>query len=199
MKQAFDLVEGCIVGSSTIEVGYLFGNEKIVFVKAGLGGTYLGYDNKYLKIAQLLNDRYGCSVICASNPNDKNCGIDADRKTLLNYISKNKIAKPELYFFGHSNGCVKGLELASTKVCFRKMILVNMPLMINFHKTLKLISNIPDTNILAVYGETDPSTPYISFLEGKHSNISILRVPDADHNFKGKLDEFIGISEYLMK
>ena len=97
-----------------------------------------------------------------------------------------------------NNGCVKGLELAASGIPFTKMVLVNMPLMINFHKTVQWISTMPETNIVTVYGETDPSYRYISFLDIKKlENVEILKVPGADHNFKGMMEQFIELSEKL--
>ncbi len=173
-----------------IDYGFIKGNSKIVFMKTGLGGSCFGYENKYLDMALRLKDSYGCSVIVASNPNDGKNHIDADRQMIEQYISGNHIQSAELFFFGHSNGCVKGLELAESSLKFIKMILVNMPLMINFHKIKQYISKISDTDIVFIYGEFDPSYSYIPFLEGKYENVKVMSVPRADHNFKGLLDEF---------
>ena len=79
------------------------------------------------------------------------------------------------------------------------MVLVNMPLMLNFHKTKRYVSAIPQTDIVAIYGQHDQSVPYLPFFEGKFENVKVLTVPNADHNFKGMLNEFIDLSDYLMK
>ena len=174
------------------------GNHKIVFIKTGLGGNYVGYENKYLIMAHQLRQKYGCSVIVASNPHDGQSHVSQDRQMIEQYIADKQIRFPELYFFGNSNGGTKGLQLADAGVAFRKMILVNMPLMINFHKTKRYISEIPQTKILAVYGEKDPSYSYIPFLDGRAENVTVMVVPKADHNFKGMLQEFIALSDLLM-
>ena len=149
----------CIASTNTgIDFGVKAGNKKIVFIKAGLGGNLFGYDDKYLKIAHRLNERYGCSIISASNPHDGKLHVASDKAIIEAYVKENGIESPELYFFGHSNGGIKGLQLA-TELTFRKMLLVNMPLMIDFHKTKKYLSIIPDTKITFVYGELTPLTP----------------------------------------
>ena len=177
--------------------GYIPGNEKIVFIKAGLGGEYLGYENKYLRIARLLHEKHGCTVISVSNPNDKRFGVADDRVILEEMLRKFGFENPELYLFGNSDGCRKGLALA-TEIPFRRMILVNMPLTINFHRTKKNLSLIPDSDVIAVYGEKDVSYPYAALLEGKSERVKVVRVPDADHNFAGKTEEFIRIAEMLL-
>ena len=177
--------------------GYILGNEKIVFIKAGLGGDYLGYENKYLRIARLLHEKHGCTIISVSNPYDKHFGVADDQAILEGMLQTFGFENPELYLFGNSDGCRKGLALAA-EIPFRRMILVNMPLTINFHRTKHYLSLIPDTDVIAVYGEKDVSYPYSPLLEGKSERVKVVRVPDADHNFAGKTEEFIKLAEMLL-
>ena len=182
---------------SGIEFGVVRGNAKTVFIKAGLGGNFSGYEDKYLMMARRLNERYGCGVIAVSNPQDGCTHTEWDRAILEKYISDNSITSPELYFFGNSNGCIKGLDLAFSGVRFGKMLLVNMPLMINMQKIKRYISSLSDTDISLVYGTRDASYPYILFLRGKFANLKILTVSGADHNFGGMCEEFVGLCELL--
>lgn len=184
-----------IENDCNIENGCIVGNNKIVFIQAGLGGSYLGYENKYYQIASKLNKKFGCSVISVSNPIDCKKTLEVDQQIITNFISKNNIQNPEFYFFGHSNGGIKGLELASSCFSFKRMVLVNMPLMIIFHKTKAYITSIPKTQILLVYGEKDPSFTYMPFLKDKFENIKLISVNSADHHFKGMLQEFVDLSD----
>ena len=64
--------------------------------------------------------------------------------------------------------------------------------MINFHKTKKYIESITERNILLLYGERDPSFPYLPFIKNKQlSGVEIKTTPNADHNFTNMCDEFI--------
>jgi hypothetical protein len=192
-------VEGLdfIPASGAFEYGYIPGNEKVVFIKAGLGGAYLGYEDKYLRIARLLHEKHGCTVVSASNPNDKRFGVADDREILEEMLQKLGLESPELYLFGNSDGCRKGLALA-TEMPFRRMILVNMPLTINFHLTKRNLSLIPETDVIAVYGEKDVSYPYAALLECKSDRVKVVRLPGADHNFAGKTEDFIKLAEMLL-
>jgi len=181
-----------------IDYGLIKGGSRIVFIKVGLGGHCSGYEDKYLRMALRLKERSGVGVIVASNPHDGKSHIRIDRQIIEQYIAKYEIDSPELFFFGHSNGGVKGLELTDAGVEFKKMVLVNMPLMINFHKTKKYISAIPQTEIIAIYGEQDPSFPYLPFIDEKFENLRAVRFSNADHNFKGFINEFIHLSDLLM-
>ena len=157
-----------------VEYGCILGSSQIVYIKAGMGGSYLGYEDKYLKIAHRLNDKYCCSVICVSNPVP--LPVVVDQMILGECIKKHDIHNHEMFFFGHSNGSIKGLALTEVGVAFEKMILVNMPLMINFHKTKAYLAAIPKTEIIAVYGELDPSFRYVPFLSGKFQNLNVLKI-----------------------
>ena len=59
-----------VIKKEEIEYGIVRGNENIVFLKAGAGGSFRGYGDKYLKMAITLHERDGATVICASNPSD---------------------------------------------------------------------------------------------------------------------------------
>ena len=172
-----------------ISYGVVDGNENVVFIKAGAGGSHIGYENKYLHIAHILHKRDGSTVICASNPSD-----EFSRKydiEVLNEIIKDK-PSPIIKFIGISKGATLGLTLLSEQVHFEKLLLINMPLMINFHKTLKAIRG---KDVIFVYGERDPSMPYVPFL--KRYTEGILVMEGADHNFRGKDELFINLAELI--
>ena len=172
-----------------ISYGVVDGNENVVFIKSGAGGSHIGYENKYLHIAHILHKRDGSTVICASNPSD-----ELSRKydiEVLNEIIKDK-PSPIIKFIGISKGATLGLTVLSEQVNIEKLLLINMPLMLNFHKTIKAIK---DKNILFVFGERDPSVSYIHFLKRYTENIMIIE--GADHQFKGQTEELIKLCELI--
>lgn len=187
------------VRNGHIDYAFLRGDRRLVFIKPGLGTDCMGFEHKYLRMAHRLRDTYGCGVMVAANPNDGTSHADSDKAMLEQYMAENPTDPSELYCFGSSNGCIKGLELTGRGVAFRRMVLVNMPLMINFHKTKGYISAIPQTEILAIYGELDPSIPYIPFLKGRFENVQVPTVPNADHNFKGMIVGYIALCDSLFR
>ena len=52
-----------ITANNGLTYGVISGNESFVFIKPGLSGSIYGYENKYLKIAERLNEKYGCNII----------------------------------------------------------------------------------------------------------------------------------------
>ena len=74
----------------------------------------------------------------------------------------------------------------------------NLQEIINFSRNKKIILSLSQTEIVMAFGEKDPSFNYIPFLElNKPECLTIIKVPGADHNFKGMLDEFIELSDIL--
>ena len=67
-------------GNDETDYGIIDGSNIIVFIKAGLLGSCYGYENKYLQIGRNLNEKYGCSVISASNPSGDGTDFSGNQK-----------------------------------------------------------------------------------------------------------------------
>ncbi|MBQ9745513.1 MAG: hypothetical protein IJW21_01655 [Clostridia bacterium] len=146
-----------------IEYGIFRGGEKIVFVKAGRGGTFRGYGDKYLRFAEYLRSEYGASVICADNPEDCRNSAEADVSVLCTYAEEAGFAAPRFYFWGTSDGGFKGVDMAEC-LKLEKAVLVNMPLMVNFYRTKERMKKLGGKLFAFVYGDADPSYKYVPFL-----------------------------------
>ena len=197
MANGFDKEIDYGYDSVAVRYGIKYGNEKLVFVKAGLGGGIPGYCEKYLKIAERLNGKYGCTVICASNPTEIRDQTAIDKFAIDEAVRELGVSSYETYFFGHSNGGVKGLELARAGQSFKRMMLVNMPLMINMFTVKDIIKAIPETSVSMIYGELDPSLFYTAFFDRIRDNVKVSVIAGADHNFTGYLEEFIQLADRL--
>ena len=103
-----------------------------------------------------------------------------------------------MYYVGVSNGATQGLIDATRHFDFARILLFNMPLMINFHKTTAALRRV-NSDVRFVYGEKDPSCSYVPFLAhiaGKDTctaRVEIVTVPQADHNFAGMIDTFLDL------
>lgn len=178
-----------------IEYGLIYGNKRVVIVKAGAGGCHIGYEEKYLKIARLLHDTHSCTVLSLSNY--ANDSFERGDAAVIRELIAEMGGEVELYYIGNSNGSTQGLLTATKYFDFRRMVLVNMPLMLNFHRIKEALTRA-DTEIRFVYGEKDPSISYVPFLrkasskEGNLARAEMITVGGADHNFAGMTDVFIG-------
>ena len=177
-----------------IEYGLIHGNNRVVIIKAGAGGSYIGYEEKYLKIARRLYDTHGCTVLCLSNYASDS--FERGDVAVIRELLAGMGGEIQLYYVGNSNGSTQGLLNATQYFDFRRMVLVNMPLMMNFHKIKEALTRV-DNETRFVYGEKDPSISYVHFLrnagkkEGNLARVEILTVKGADHNFAGMTDAFL--------
>ena len=181
-----------------VEYGIIRGNNKIVFIKSGAGGDYRGYDDKYLKMARRINMRSGFTVITSSNPGTKDLTYEIDKFVLDKYVSDNGLKDVEFYLIGSSNGAYQNIFLIKKLPLVKKILCINMPLMMNFQKATKELEGTPFIEKIFVCGSDDPSIPYLPLLEAKKiPNLTTVTVNGADHNFYGMNDEFILLSDMI--
>lgn len=161
--------------------GIIKGDKDVFFIKTGVLGSIYGYQNRYLKLAKRVNFKYGLTVIVSANLSDST--LDDDFKRLSDYINDSN-----LYFMGDSNGAVQGIQQEFNNVNVKRMLLVNLPLMINLHKTKEGIKNYSGKLVL-VFGSKDPSFNYLPLIQ-EFRNANVVVIPGQDHNFS-KGDEFL--------
>ena len=175
----------------------VFGNEKIVFIKAGAGGSERGYEDKYIKLAERINERTGATVITASNPIDPICDA-LDAKEISWAVKELGLANFELYLVGVSDGAYLNLELASHFPETVKWIGINASF-ISIPDLKVRLNALPDVAKLLIYGtQDDDFDEVVSALNKMHcDNFAMEFVEGADHSFTDKLDEFIALAEYI--
>ena len=185
-----------------VEYGVIYGNDIVVIIKAGAGGSYRGYEDKYLKMADTLHAYRGCTVICLSNYSDdsfERADIDVIQDVVSNVNGKTK-----MYFIGASNGAVQGLIDATKRFEFVRILLINMPLMLNFHKIKEALTRV-NADIQLLYGEKDPSYSYIPFLQNSAKNdtcaarVEFVTIPQADHDFTGMLGILLDFGKNVLE
>lgn len=199
MRNNFDSAITKETDSVNVDYAFVAGNSTCVFIKVGLDGSSYGYENKYLTIAERLNTLYGYSVVVSSNPEGSGKTIEEGYNITLSYMNILGYNNPQLYYMGFSNGAYRGFVEASD-LPFEKYLLINSPLMINYHKISKGLKAIGTRKALIVYSEKDPSIKYSQMLTPMlGENIKLEIVPGADHQFVDMLDAFIDIPIQFFK
>ena len=164
----------------------------VVLIRSGAGGTFNGYSDKYLEIAKALQTEGKYSTISSSNN-----GIESFQEAItLSKKLARELEADKIFFIGSSLGALQGLQQEAEEPLFSKMILINPPLMVNFHQTTLQAVKQVHSRVNFVFGSMDPSARYIPFLSnvlGKKPNISFTLIPNADHHFSGMLNEFVDI------
>ena len=64
----YDETKTVVQDNASVDYEIVHGNNLIILVKVDMHGPIYGYPNKYLDMAELLNKRYGRTVITVSTP-----------------------------------------------------------------------------------------------------------------------------------
>lgn len=172
-----------------IDYGIVEGNNIVVFIKAGQNGSLYGYQNKYIKMARRLKEKYGCSVICSSNPFDGNNPLDNAMEVIEDYAKK--FEEYKIYYLGYSNGALIGAWFGTKYPKIKRMALVNGPLMFNYHKTKEGALNFKGESMYFIYGDHDQSIGYTDLLKGiENDRIKLFIENGQDHHFSKSDEEF---------
>lgn len=184
-----------------IDYGIIKGNNNILFIKAGQDDSMYGYKNKYLKIAKTINKKYGSTVICSSNPFDGNNPLDDAMEVIEEYCKKESMKDYNIYYMGHSNGGLIGAWFGTKYPKIKRLLLVNAPLMYNYHKTKEALINFNQEQLVLIYGRQDQSFPYVELLNEIHNEkVKYFVIEGQDHHFSKDVYDFKQLPiDYLYK
>ena len=197
MEVMLVMYDEIVTHDTGIEYGIIKGNNRVLYIKVGNGGSIYGYNNKYLEIANDANEKIECTVVVASNPVNirEHDNIKNDMEFINKYMNYDIT---EIFAFGHSNGGVILSNYSFEYELIKRVLIINAPLNINWHKIKEGLSN-SKAKVTCIYGTNDPSYRYIELLK-RIKNIEIVEVENADHNFSNHYNEFrYATLEYLLK
>lgn len=199
IKMNFDITLSEIVDNGVnVDYGVIKGNDVLTFIKSGRGGTHVGDDGKYIKMARRIHERCGGTVICASNPTDCASSYEYDKRVIKRLADEMGFSELKLYLIGNSNGAYQNVHLASLMPQTQEIMCVNMPLMINFHRACEVLRAMKSVEKIFVYGTEDPSYSYVPFLEIKKLDACrIIRADGIDHCFTDRTDEFVALADLM--
>lgn len=185
----------CVDGEN-LEYEIIFGNGKIVFIKAGAGGSARGYKDKYRKMARRIHEQIGATVICASNPFVPHEEID--EAEIRRVIAEKNLPDFEISFIGISDGAYHNLSLARRFPQTVKWVGINTSY-IDVSGLEEKLMLLPDVFKMLIFGSKDVDfddiVPAISKLTS--DNLVLKLVDGADHSFTGMVDEFIALADVL--
>jgi predicted alpha/beta-hydrolase family hydrolase len=192
----FDKIINKEIEGEQIQYGIVFGNEKIVFIKAGADKGISGQGNKYLKMARRVHERMGATVICASNPEAEHKIMDA--KAIRWLAAKLGFENFELYFVGTSDGGYQNLVLASKFPETVKILGINSSF-IDLPGLVARIKRLPDVEKIFAYGTRDEDyDEVVPVLKKLHlEKLEIVEIEGADHDFTGRSEECVGLVDLL--
>jgi len=184
-----------------VEFGLTEGTNGLLVVKTGSGGTIYGHENKYLTLAARIAERHNVSVIVSDNPlelaPEENMSITMS--VAADYISSRKEEMP-VFYFGVSKGGQYGAMYGYRYPFVQKWLLLNLPVMINWHKSRTGLMKMPaEQEVTMLFGERDPSYPYAALIDLlRRENIKRVTLPDVGHTFSHEVDEFLRLTERFL-
>ena len=195
---SYEKVISPTIAGEKIHYGIIYGNEKVVFIKAGYLGNIRGYEDKYLRIASRLHERLGATVICASNPDaDYDAQVAADKEMIEQVVAAAGFADYQVYLLGTSDGGYQNLLLAKAIPQTVKFLGIN-PSQSSFPDLTKKLQNLAHVEKHLVYGTKDELYNQVQALQTLEcANLETLTVEGADHEFTGKVEEFIALTDFL--
>jgi hypothetical protein len=190
----FDKIIHKIADGEQADYGFVFGNNKMVFIKAGAGGGITGYQNKYLRMAHRVHERLGATVICSSNY--EKC-LPMDKKAIEWCARHLKLKDAELYFVGVSDGSDQCITL-SRNAPTKKLLCINPSFVPGHDPSDRLIIRSKVEKIF-VYGTKDDEGYELvpKLMERNIPNFEIKWVKGADHEFTGMVDEFVSLIDLI--
>ena len=202
----YDKILGITVVDEKIKYGILYGNEKIIFIKAGAPRdideeeeTHEAYIDKYLIMAHRVHDRIGATVICASNSDlSGKTQLKADKTLIEKVIADLGLDHYELYFIGNSDGGDHSLKLSQQFPETVKFLGINSS-WTSIDDFLERIQSLPGVKKIFAYGAND--IDFDDILPKLQSlvcdNLEIVVLDGVDHDFAGKVNDFISLIDLL--
>lgn len=198
----FDIKVSAFCNSVQIDYGIINGKFNIesshivVYIKAGLTGSIYGYENKYLKMAKNLNEKFDVSVFVASNPEGTGNSIGHGLQIIKNYCKERQVKQFNVYFVGVSNGGVQGLFAFEKNPLINKALLIGAPLNYNPDLIKKALINFNGEKLHLICGDKDPGFGLFKlYSELENEKIIFTAFLNVDHVFSGNTELFIKLPE----
>lgn len=198
----FDIKVSAFCNSVQIDYGIINGKFNIesshivVYIKAGLTGSIYGYENKYLKMAKNLNEKFGVSVFVASNPEGTGNSIGHGLQIFKNYCKERQVKQFNVYFVGVSNGGVQGLFAFEKNPLINKALLIGAPLNHKPDLIKKALINFNGEKLHLICGDKDPGFGLFKlYSELENEKIIFTAFLNVDHVFSGNTELFIKLPE----
>ncbi len=173
---------------------------KIVLLTVpGVDGSVDGFENKYVKIAESIQKKYGAAIVRMANPFITSYHWESNIRQALNYILENAEEitdhkDAEIRIMAHSAGAAIVAQIAWEYPEITRILLVNPATKLGIDKIKYGLSEFGGDRITVVFGSEDPSVGDMDEIaklsEAAHIRARILE--GVDHNFSGEsLEAFI--------
>ena len=169
-------------------------DSKVVLLTVpGVDGSVDGFEDKYLKIAENIQEKYGAATVRMANPFITSYHWESNIRQSLNYILENTEEITghkdiEIRIMAHSAGAAVVAQIAWEYPEITRMLLVNPATKLGIDKIKYGLSEFSGDRITVLFGSEDPSVGDVDEVaklsEAKNVHTHILK--GVDHNFSGQ-------------
>ena len=175
-------------------------DSKVVLLTVpGVDGSVDGFEDKYVKIAESIQEKYGAAIVRMANPFITSYHWESNIRQSLNYIIENTEEitgqkDAEIRIMAHSAGAAIVAQIAWEYPEITRILLVNPATKLGIDKIQYGLSEFGGNKITVLFGSEDPSVGDVDEIakisEAKNVYTHILE--GVDHNFSGEsLEAFI--------
>lgn len=164
----------------------------ILLTVPGVDGSVDGYKDKYLRIAESVQEENKVSVVRISNPFITSFHWESNIRKALDYISINLPSitegnKAEIRVMAHSAGAAVIAQIAWEYPEIKRLLLVNPATKLGLDKMKLGLSMFKGDDITVLIGSLDPSITDVNELSDTDSKVPIntFVLEGIDHNFSG--------------
>lgn len=178
--------------------------DTVLLIIPGVDGSVNGYNDKYVRIAEQVQDKHCIAVVRIANPFISSFHWESNPRRILDYIANNAKAitggskAPRIKVMAHSAGASIIARIAHEYDSITDMLLINPAEKLG-HDAIRQGLKKTNAEVVAIFGEKDPSVSFSEALEGDGHYTLVLK--GVDHNFSGDfLEDFIKLpQEYLFR
>lgn len=170
-------------------------SDTVLLIIPGVDGSVNGYEDKYIRIAEQMQDKHGVAVVRIANPFISSFHWESNPRRILDYIAKNASTitgiseAPRIKVMAHSAGASIIAKIAHEYDNVTDILLVNPAEKLGGDE---IRSGLKKTNakVTAVFGDKDPSVTFSEAL--REDGHAVVTLECVDHNFSGEyLQDFI--------
>lgn len=179
-------------------------SDTVLLIIPGVDGSVNGYEDKYIRIADQVQDKHGVAVVRIANPFISSFHWESNPRRILDYIKRNASAitgsskVPQIKVMAHSAGASIIARIVHEYPEIQEILLINPAQKLNSEAARSGLKKA-NVKVTAVFGSKDPSISFADDLTTDGHTVHV--VEGSDHYFSGEyLEDFINLPlRYLFR
>lgn len=174
-------------------------SDTILLTIPGVDGSLDGYENKYIRMVEAVQTKYGVTAVRMANPFITSFHWESNIRRVLDYIIANaktitgSTKQPNLKIVSHSAGASVLARIAHEYDFITDLLLINPAEKLD-SDAIRAGLKQTKANVTIVFGEKDPSVSFSEPLRADGHRVAV--IDGVDHNFSSDfLPVFINLPQ----